>query len=136
MLARLLMAKIFALFVAGFALLRGMILFSETLWLSLLCFGLIISLVMIWASGWISQRLKLVPDPEISEPQALESNDLNSEEQSEDNLESEPVAQTPVVAMAGWGLLLLMLALVLFLAPEDEPVLLEGYKPSACDLLA
>ncbi len=134
MLARLSMAKIFALFVAGFALLRGMILFSETLWLSLLGFGLVIALVMIWASGWISRRLNLVPATEMSELTALA--DPETEEPTAETLEPEPPVQTPVVAMAGWGLLLLMLALVLFLAPEDEPVLLEGYKPSACDQLA
>lgn len=136
MLAQLSMAKIFALFVAGFALLRGMILFSETLWLSLLGFGLGIALVMIWASGWISQRLKLVPDPNLPELTALNSAESETEALSAETLEPEQPTQTPVVAMTGWGLLLLMLAIVLFFAPEDEPVLLEGYEQSTCDQFA
>lgn len=139
------MAKIFAVFVAGFVLLRGLILLTDPVWLSLLGLGLVIVLTMIWASGWIARRLPgyTAPEEDITSPDSapdsvteLPETDPDSEPESDS--EAEPEAEVIVppegmsIAIAGWAVLMILLALVLFMGPEEEPALLEGHLP-ACD---
>jgi cytochrome bd-type quinol oxidase subunit 1 len=142
MLAKLLMAKIFALLVAAFVLLRGLILFPNPLLNTALALGLILILVLIWMPTRITAYLKghsadVKPAESEAASETQAEPELNSEagiaERPELSPEDQPVYKRMPVALAGWSLLLLLLAAVLFLGPDEEPALpeldLSGFAP-------